>query len=531
MLFLLVFFPGFARADCNLTNLGIRPLPELGLGNYKGYPVGLYPNYANNRPPAHFKAGMIIATNQIVPLDAAGNTNSSTGKIVLLSIGMSNTTMEFASLGTSAFKLLADADPSKNPKLMIVDGAQGGEASTDWTNFNSSTWSTVDSRLASAGVTTSQVQVLWMKHARRGPAASGAFPAHAEALQNDEEIILRDAKIRYPNLRIAYLSSRTRAYTTNSGELNPEPYAFESGFSVKWLIEKQVNGGLNYDTNQGPAVVPWLSWGPYLWADGTTPRGDGFTWLCTDVQSSDFTHPTADGGVPKVAHQLLAFFKTDPTATPWFLKKPIAGLPTMTGSADVTEGVAPLKVRFTANVTGSVAQVIWTFDNGEFSEMQNPTNIFRTPGIYSARVTVTGVNSNTASSSVTVRVNATFNDWRTNKFSATELTNAAISGPAANPDLDSFPNLLEYAMGLEPKSSNSADTVSTGLSNGVFVLSFPHLKAATDVALSAQGSSDLSHWSNLPPTQLVDEGPQETVLVQSPIAPNSARFFRLQAAQ
>ena len=36
-----------------------------------------------------------------------------------------------------------------------------------------------------------------------------------------------------------------------------------------------------------------------------------------------------------------------------------------------------------------------------------------------------GVNSNTASSSVTVTVNTTFNDWRTNKFSATELTNAA----------------------------------------------------------------------------------------------------------
>jgi len=50
---------------------------------------------------------------RIQPLDASGNTTPSTGKIVLLSIGMSNTTDEFASLGPSAFKLLADADRPK----------------------------------------------------------------------------------------------------------------------------------------------------------------------------------------------------------------------------------------------------------------------------------------------------------------------------------------------------------------------------------------------------------------------------------
>src|SRR5437867_2842574 len=348
-----------ARADCSLTSVGIKPLPELGLGAYKGYPGGLYPNYANNRPPAHFAAGMMIATNQIQPLGTSGNLTN-TGKIVLLSIGMSNTTDEWSSLGTSTFKALADADPSKNPRLVIVDGAQGGEASTDWTNFNSTTWSTVASRLASAGVSNTQVQVLWMKHARRNPAGSGAFPLHAQALQGDEEIILRDAKLKYPNLKIAYLSSRTRAYTSDASTLNPEPYAFESGFSVKWLIEKQINGQLNYDPNQGPAVVPWLSWGPYLWADGMTPRGDGFTWLCSDVQN-DFTHPTDTGGVPKVAHQLLDFFKTDPTATPWFLKKPVAGQPTCRAAADVTNGVAPLLVHFTPSITGSVTQVVWTF--------------------------------------------------------------------------------------------------------------------------------------------------------------------------
>src|SRR5262249_23279932 len=100
----LIAFPALAQS---LTNLGITPLPELAYVAYKVSPGGLYPNYANNRPPAHFAAGMMIATNQIQPLDATGNTNASSGKIVLLSIGMSNTTDEFASLGNSPFKTLA----------------------------------------------------------------------------------------------------------------------------------------------------------------------------------------------------------------------------------------------------------------------------------------------------------------------------------------------------------------------------------------------------------------------------------------
>ena len=518
-----------ARADCSLTNLGIKPLPETGLGAYKGYPGGLYPNYANNRPPAHFAAGMMIATNQIQPLDMSGNPTNS-GKIVLLSIGMSNTTDEWASLGSSPFKALADADPSKNPKLVIVDGAQGGQASTDWTNFNSATWSTVASRLAAAGVSTSQVQVLWMKHARRNPAGSGAFPLHAQALQGDEEIILRDAKLRYPNLGIAYLSSRTRAYTSDSSTLNPEPYAFESGFSVKWLVEQQIAGHLNYDTNLGPAVVPWLSWGPYLWADGTRPRGDGFTWLCSDVQS-DFTHPTDTGGVPKVAHELLAFFKTDPTATPWFLKPRVAGQPVVTASANVTNGVAPLTVRFTASITGTASQVVWTFDNGEFSLSQNPTNVFRSPGSYSARVTVTGSNSNTASSSVTITVNTTFNDWRTNKFTAAELTNAAVSGASADPDGDGFSNLLEYAMGLEPKIADT-NLPAFGVAGGFFGMSFPHLKAAADVWLSAESSTNLLDWVAVAPSEVIDNGPIEIyVFRESLLAPTDDNSFFNSAAK
>src|SRR4051812_37260117 len=86
-----------AAGDCSVTNLGVAPLNEMGFGAYSNSLGGLYPNGANTRPPAHESAGMQIATSQIAPLNAAGNTDTNNGKIVLLSLGVSNTTQEWAS--------------------------------------------------------------------------------------------------------------------------------------------------------------------------------------------------------------------------------------------------------------------------------------------------------------------------------------------------------------------------------------------------------------------------------------------------
>lgn len=400
-----IALPELLRGDCTVTNIGIVPLPDLGSGLYRGFSGGLYLNGLNSRPATHEAAGADIATNEILPRDAAGMIDTNSGKIVILSVGMSNTTQEWASKGTQNFKRLADADPGKNPQLVIVDGAQGGQAAGSWTNINATTWGVVETnRLRAAGVTTQQVQVLWLKQAHPRPAS--AFPQHAQDLQRDLEKILRNAKIRYPNLKIAYLSSRIRAYTTNQGSLNPERQAFESAFSVRWAIEKQLNGSaeLNFDPDRGPVVAPWMSWGPYLWADGTRPRSDGFTWVCGDLEN-DFTHPSTNG-VAKVARQLLAFFKTDPTATPWFLRRGMVGQPPICSpTASTNRGPVPLFVTFAANASdadGFIRDYQWTFEDGTFSTNANPAKTFRAPGNYRVRVTVTDNSGNAVTKALTV---------------------------------------------------------------------------------------------------------------------------------
>lgn len=303
-------------SDCSVTSLGFVPLTDLGADFYQGMQGGLYPGGSNSRPFLHEEAGLRLS-DAIRPLHRKGwpTDKLKKGRIVLLSIGMSNTSAEF-----TTFKQIADADPDKNPRLIIVNGAQGGMPANHITDPDNPKmerfWQTVDARLADAGVTRKQVQVAWIKQADSRPTAP--FPNHALSLQLELEVITQTMKERFPNLQLAYFSSRIYAGYASTN-LNPEPYAYESGFAVKWLIEKQISGSpdLNFDPEAGPVTAPWLAWGPYLWADGMNPRSDGLTWACTEL-NNDGTHPSALAR-DKVAHMLLEFFKTDTTAQKWFL--------------------------------------------------------------------------------------------------------------------------------------------------------------------------------------------------------------------
>ena len=67
---------------------------------------------------------------------------------------------------------------------------------------------------------------------------------------------------------------------------------------------------MNYDPLKGEVKAPLLLWGPYLWADGITPRlSGGLVWMREDL-ANDGTHPSISGR-DKVARMLLEFFKTD----------------------------------------------------------------------------------------------------------------------------------------------------------------------------------------------------------------------------
>jgi hypothetical protein len=280
------------QADCSLSSTGLVPLTDMGRRRYRGYRGGLYPAGRNRPTTAYLRKGL-AASRQIRPID---------GKIVLLSIGMSNATAEFA-----AFKRLADRDTAKNPNLTIVDGAQDGW-DAERVKSQPEYWDLVDAKLVAAEMSANQVQAVWLKESIAGE--DRRFPRDAHALQADLRTILRAMKNRYPNLRMVYLSSRTYGGYAITGT-NPEPAAYDSGYAVRGVIQDRMAGKIK---------GPWLAWGPYLWTDGLRGRNDGLVWACDDVDD-DGTHPSKTG-VQKVASLLLTFFKTDPTARRWFARSP-----------------------------------------------------------------------------------------------------------------------------------------------------------------------------------------------------------------
>ncbi len=286
------------------------PLTDFGFATYQGFKGGLYPNGSNERPTSHHAAGLTISNN-IKPLNSSGIVDEANGKIVWMSVGMSNTTQE-----TQAFLSLMQNYPEKNPKLTLIDGAEGGQDINAINNPTASYWTTVSNRLTTANLTTEQVQVIWFKEAEAQPTET-SFDSYPNALKIKYRSVMGMLKVKFPNLKLVYLSSRIYAgYATSA--LNPEPYAWYTGWTVKRLIEDQINGDatLKFSGNNPPCA--WLSWGPYLWANGKTPRQDGLVWLPSDFQA-DGTHPRT-AGRQKVAQMLLKFFTTDETTKPWFLK-------------------------------------------------------------------------------------------------------------------------------------------------------------------------------------------------------------------
>ncbi len=391
-----------ARADCSLTSVGLTPLSDSAALAYRGFPGGLYPDGFSTAPPDHL-ARAVARAGEIEPL-AANGSPSAAGQIVFISVGMSNTRSAF-----NGFVERWESDPARNPRLLVVNGAQDAQTAADWMDVDAPTWSILDGRIESAGGTPQQVQVAWVKLTDDFPAANGEFPAHAELLQSRLEAVARSLLARYPNLKIAWFSSRTRAYTDAANALSPEPFAYESGFAVRWMIEKQLAGdaSLEFDPARGAVVAPLLLWGPYLWIDGTVPRSDGLQWLCNDLVSVDFIHPS-NNGVAKVGAQLHAFFKSDPAATPWSLDPAATGSrPTCSVTATPASGDAPLAVAFQSNsadADGSVVDWAWSFGDGTGSFAAAPAKTFPAEDDYPIRLTVTDDDGDTGACEAVIQV-------------------------------------------------------------------------------------------------------------------------------
>lgn len=121
--------------------------------------------------------------------------------------------------------------------------------------------------------------------------------------------------------------------------------------------------------------------------------------------------------------------------------------------------------------------------------------------------------------------------WRFAQFSATELADPTLSGDLAVPDSDGIPNIAKYVFGL-PTHTLDVNPTTSGLDeSGNLTLSYRQLRSATDVAVIAEGSTDLATWSADPAfvqeSSRVANGDFDQVTVRLLVPGSASGFLRL----
>jgi PKD repeat protein len=146
--------------------------------------------------------------------------------------------------------------------------------------------------------------------------------------------------------------------------------------------------------------------------------------------------------------------------------------PTVSITATPTTGTAPLNVAFTASAADPEGQLLtyaWQFGDGLISSATNPSHLYQTTGVYTARCTVTDAGGLTAAAQVTITVSSgggTTNQPPTVSITATPTNgsaplNVAFTTTAADPEGQALTYLWEFGDGLVSSAKNPSHLYQT----------------------------------------------------------------------
>ncbi|MDD5262008.1 MAG: cadherin repeat domain-containing protein [Methylacidiphilales bacterium] len=122
--------------------------------------------------------------------------------------------------------------------------------------------------------------------------------------------------------------------------------------------------------------------------------------------------------------------------------------------------------------------------------------------------------------------------WKITNFNI-DANNPAVAGDLVNLSGDGVPNLLKYAMGLNPLAP-TGNGVAAILSGSVLTLNYTRGSGATDTTAHAYWSKDLNAWStsSVSETLLSDDGTTQLWQATVPVDSQTPRLFmRLQVTR
>lgn len=300
------------QKDCQQSRQAFVPLNELGIGYFRGHQGGLYPGGLNN-PNGMYLEDLKILSNGIQALDSNGQ-YSTTGQIVFIGVGASNPRTEF-----QAFQKMADTFRNINRNLRTVNTCIGGQGVQKMNQLSDNYWKQADKMMDSMGLSNLQVQIAWLE-TENTASADSSFPGGPRSLVSDVRVLLQLMKVKYPNLKICYLSARTYAgwVSGGTGRGLEYPRDYYNGWAMKWVIDSAINQVNGYTYKGSSPSIPLPVYSTYNWTNGNQTRQDGFSMNCDTDFGGDGLHLSA-AGENKIGEQLFNFFSNDINSVKWFI--------------------------------------------------------------------------------------------------------------------------------------------------------------------------------------------------------------------
>ncbi len=288
-----------AQINCGAAPTGFTPFVDLQTGTYLGYQAGMYPGGSNELTGPHLKSGKTIA-NGIKPLDGSGAVNFGDGVVLVAGFGPSvpghiyNKFVDHIRTPSEKY----DLNPCMDAINLCVGGKDLGYATIDSTT--DSYWESLVQKVYDVGYTPEQVQIGWMYFNSKGLTVPPVFPDKSIETKDLEILFLNKAKEYFPNIKIMYISARHYGGFADTTILEyyslAEPASYQNNWSVKWLVEEQINNSnplLQYKGANPKA--PYVLWGPNFWCDGNIKRGwDDKKYICELSYSLDDGYHLSD---------------------------------------------------------------------------------------------------------------------------------------------------------------------------------------------------------------------------------------------
>ena len=281
-----------------------------------------------------------------------------------------------------------------------------------------------------------------------------------------------------------------------------------TGFTVGSLVAESLSSVDNVELVYQPALPP----GSYaLVVENTSTTATPYAIAWHSLPAVTLTATVATAREINLQSGLITVTRTGDTTLPLWV--PL----TVSGSAVAGSHYLPLP----ASVTIPAGQSSTTLQ-------VTPIADFIAQGNRSVSVAVAAdfaLVSDAAQPAVVTLEDKPFDAWRFVNFASIELSNLSLSSENADPDGDSLPNLVEYALALDPKLP-SISTLTTQQSGGYLTLTAPRNTALTeDILWNAEASADLVNWQ----TAVVLTNTANLFSARDPIATATAakRFIRL----